>query len=742
MSHRTRWIVLYQIFITTTLFAQSQINMEPITLNDYHQKYVFQRSVYSINSTFTSKDTLYFLEKPENISITAVDSVSRYELLISFQIDSGFVHFKKHLLTVVDENKKQKATAQLDIRYNNIPYVNRVNVYQKSVKVDTVKLTRYDKSFASAVFKGTGLFPNTTFEFDDPAVSVLNDPGWRLEFCPDSIRVGLEINNNRVQLGLKMFRIKNQYTMEGTGQIFIRSAFPPKLFTRIPALVADGNEKSLKLYGENFKKGMTAHLLPNEGMCNVNVISENQMDLQLNLPVLDSGQSYRLVLVNPDGQADTTRYFTVKSKPLSIAKINSVKDGRIFYDRDAHIIITVQATDRWNFKKDKNYEVNIEGERFPVLNVINDTTCEASIRVREKPSQLLHQHVFTINEIDQLPKWKGILTAHAQPKITYISTYRILHPVDTLSIVIKGENLKNAVLRLDEPDVFFQIKENRGDLIRATVIAGDEAAYGEYPLHLVLDGVTFISEQNTFKIEKWQDFSEFVGIETTSLGFIASERLWKSSGLANPIKARDAIEVKFFTRKLKEKLGTQKILISGVLMDSSLTIKGEAFDKKLVRLSKENDVYIWRWRAKEKIKSGDRIEITLSNPGNQNKVTEILYAKPHWFESFHGSTSIVLFKIPFGGSNSKTEILKSIGIGLTYQPPNDENEFIAFDASFIIGNINSDDSDLSVDVGLGLSTILWKYIQIGLGMNLSGDNSGNAFMFVGSRFNLPFNLGL
>ena len=139
---------------------------------------------------------------------------------------------------------------------------------------------------------------------------------------------------------------------------------------------------------------------------------------------------------------------------------------------------------------------------------------------------------------------------------------------------------------------------------------------------------------------------------------------------------------------------------------------------------------------RERIRSGDRIEITLRNPGNHNKITEFFIVEPHWSEAFHGSTSFILFKIPFGGAEEKTEILNSIGLGISYQPFIKKN-FLEFDASFLVGNAKTQNSNIGVEVSFGLSAIFWQHLQVGLGTNLTGTAFSKQFLFVGTRFKIP-----
>ncbi len=738
---RNYWtLFLITFFATTWLYAQKDINvdLEPIVLLNFEKEQSFTRSIYSIGTKFFSTDTVLFLTKVKHINITNVDSVNEHEINITVRIDSGFIAFDKHVIVITDKMSNRKLSANLTIRYARPPSIDEILIKQNgNTKKDTLQLSSSGKTFAFLTLKGEGFFTTSHLQFDDSKIKTLNTPGWRSDNPPLELTVGLEIDDNDVKIGTRRFRVENDFSIEGWGEVLIKSANPPQIISRVKSFIADGTEKQFSIHGDNFYRGIKASLLPADGVARVEFNSSNQITAYLSLPILESSQSYRLIVTNPDGQADTTGFFNVRSKPLGRARVKTIDNGSIFYGKKARVVFALEPQSGWRLDKKNYYEVNIEGNHFPVASVLDDSTCEAVIFLHKDDSvSLLNRHVFTINQVDSPPRWKGTLVALPAPEISYMSSLRTIHAVDTLLLVLKGKNLKNVSLYIEDPEVIFKITENRGDLIMATAIAGKFVSPGSYPLEIKIDGVEFSFDQYRIEIQPWQPFYEYVGLETTSLGFISPQKLWRGSGISHMIEENDGINIKIFANKIREELGEQKIAISGVLIDSSNTIRAEAFDKRMISISKGTAVKTWHWRVRERVRSGDRIEITLQNPGGQNKVTETFFVKPHWSESFHGSTSFILFKMPFGRGEATTEIFRSVGIGISYIPVK-EKQFLAFDGSFILGNVAKGNDNLSVEVGLGLSAILWHHLQIGMGTNLTGHSFDHGFFFVGTRFKLP-----
>ncbi|RPH93361.1 MAG: hypothetical protein EHM72_16405 [Calditrichaeota bacterium] len=302
--------------------------------------------------------------------------------------------------------------------------------------------------------------------------------------------------------------------------------------------------------------------------------------------------------------------------------------------------------------------------------------------------------------------------------------------------MIKGKNLQNAVVLVEDPELTFTILENRNDLIRLVAVAGPHTVMGQYSLEIRIQEVSFQFKEYSITVQPWQPFREFIAFNVTSCGDLPPEECFTGSGKHHAIETHDAITVRLSPDKIGPEFGRQKVYIHGMLTDSSNTIRAEAFDSRMITVEPGEGVITWRWRVRDRIRAGDRIEISLRNPGNQNRITEYFVVVPHWSEAFHGSTSFVLFKLPIGSSAQKTQILNSIGLGISYQPFL-KKRFFECDASFIVGNAKTEQNDMMVEVNFGLSAIFWQYLQVGVGSNLTGTAFSRAFMFVGTRFKLP-----
>jgi hypothetical protein len=126
----------------------------------------------------------------------------------------------------------------------------------------------------------------------------------------------------------------------------------------------------------------------------------------------------------------------------------------------------------------------------------------------------------------------------------------------------------------------------------------------------------------------------------------------------------------------------------------------------------------------------------ISNPGNQNHASELFFVDRRWYEAFSGSSSITLLKIPFNSENEQTEILKNIAFGVNWVPWV-SRRYISFDGAFLVGNPATTDSTVNIEVGFGLSAVLWNHLQIGVGTNLTGGAFDQVYLFLGTRFKLP-----
>ncbi|MDZ7723414.1 MAG: hypothetical protein U5R06_11570 [candidate division KSB1 bacterium] len=716
------------LLICNSLFA---VELEPVRISDYRSKTI-KRSLYSIRLNTPALDTALFVRKVRGLDIKALKPVSDHELLIIFRIDSGFTDFDAHQIALIDSSGQEQSIATLNVFYDRPPVIDSLQVRSSGPTAgDTLTLSGGRTTLAVMHLYGTGLFKHTQIAFDDPAVRVKQDAGWRRVQAPDLMQIGLEIDNQDVQIGKKRFRVKNEYAMEGFGSLFIKAARRPHIISKIEGFTADGTVRNITLHGTRFRPGIQARLLPRQGMVQVETSTPQSVNLSLHLPVMEQSKSFQLVLINPDGQADTTSYFTVRTPPLSHARISPLNVETIFPGKRIHVLVHVDTRAGRTLNPGTAYDINIEGDRFPVLRVVNDSTCEAVIQISSDQTALLwDQHVFTVQPADAAPQWRGTIKSQATPKITYTSPNRTLHPNDTLTMVIKGKHLSDAIVLIEEPDIVFDITENRGDLVRLQVRAGEHVEPGAYPLELRKNGVSFRFPDYHLTVKPWQPFEQYIKLHVNSTGIHSLEP-------KITINSSDVPRLIINTGDIRKNLGVQKLLIHGVLLDSLHTIRAKSVTNGNMTLKPASGTQQWRWRSNKRLRPGDRIEITISNPGGRNKriITCVIQAK--WYENVHGSTSFVLAKLPFGGKH-KTQLLNSIALGVSYQPFASK-EFIEFDGSFIIGNRQTNDKN-AVHVGFGLSSIFWQHVQLGMGTNLTGHSFSTLYMFVGTRFKvaLPF----
>ena len=365
----------------------------------------------------SNRDTALFLQKPKNLFILGVDSVSAHELEIVFQVDSNFVDFQAHSFALFDSMHVQKGAGVIDVWYAAPPVLNRISVRSgNGIDSDTLRLATTKKSFANIRLLGQGLFETTSVFFYDPKIKVIDDPGWKSAAPPNELHFGIEVDGDDIELGLKTFRVKNQYAMESFGSIYLCGSQPPQIIGAIEGFVADGREKQFDLIGRGFSKGIEATLSPADGFVNADYISSNKARISVAIPTLEQSKSYRLVITNADGQADTSSYFIARTTPLSAAKASAIDQKSIFRDKKVNVMFVVDTRDGWRLSRQKSYEVNIEGDRFPIIRVANDSTCEAIIKLNDGDgASVLNQHLFTINEVDRTARWRGMLKSRPAP---------------------------------------------------------------------------------------------------------------------------------------------------------------------------------------------------------------------------------------------------------------------------------------------------------------------------------------
>jgi hypothetical protein len=710
--------------------------LTPITAPHLRASMTETRTIYSPECRFSGSDTVLFTRKQRGLTITTVDSAGPRELACVFRLDSTFVDFGVHEMIVVSANGERKKIANVEVRLAQMPVVDHVTVYQGiRGRRDTLRLAGGSRTLAAMVVSGRALLSSCAVEFDDPAIKAVNESIRRFSDAPDSFRISLEIDARNCPLGPHTFRISSPYGPEGFGQLWLASERPPKIQSTVPSIIADGRERKVRLNGEQFFKGVQVRLWPiaNDLVCENS--SSGVLEVSLALPVVDRNETYRLIVENADGQADTSNFFIGQTMPLSFARAQRIEDGLLFVNRKTRLILQVEVVANRRLQRNRPYEVVIGQDRFPLTRVIDDSTAEVEVLLQDRADQeLLDKRSFTVSEVNCVPLWKGILETQQPPQIKFVSAQRILHSQDTLNLIIKGDHLAKADIYIDETDVNFKILERRDDLIRSQVVSGRTVLAGVYPMELRVSGIPFRFQDHTLTVQPWRPFAEYCRMDIAPQQGPVSRVEWKKS--IRYVNADDAIRVTLLPEMLPENSGTQKLEISGVLLDSANIVKAESMDRKFYTVEKGQEPMLWQWRSRIKPKSGERIEVLLRNPGDQNRLSQTCQVKRRWYEAFQPSTSFILFKVPMGGGNTTTEILKSIGVGLSYQP-DWMQKFMSVDLSFIIGNISSSDDNVSIQTGLGVSMIFWNYLQVGVGSNLTGNSKNPTFIFVGSRFKLP-----
>ncbi|MBN1350600.1 hypothetical protein JXJ21_14380 [candidate division KSB1 bacterium] len=735
------WIAILYYAIPSIICAQqdSFIPVKPIRLSENFQNSSFISTIYSIDAEFTAEDTILFSEKEEYLQIDAVDFVDIHELNFTLKVLNGFGALGPRELYVVDRAGTKKAKARLQIQYQPKPEISRIKtIIGNKICQDTLQLEPFGATSAELILSGKGFFAETQIRFDDPAIEVYNDNQHRSIYAPDSLSVRVLINENKQpEIGSQRFTVQNPFAKESEARIILRSAAPPKITTPLPNFVAEGNEQLFEIKGMRFSKYCEVKTLPAEESYRSEFISPEELKFYLTLPILQENKGYRVVVTNPDGQADTSSTFFAMAKPLAPATAISASNKELFAGGETRIEVVVRMKKYERLSSKTGYEVSFGKSRFPVERIKNDSTMIALVELPPPQSDLPESFFnFTVNPVGLPSRWKGSLKAKSPPKITFMTPNRILHPMDTLHVMIKGNSLDRCEVVLEDPELVAQVLEASEDRMRFSIIAGRNISLTTHSLVLKKGNVLFNFDNYQFDVRNWEDFNKFVALESRAFGTVAPERLWSGTDRMLKIKSGDHIFLKFYGRKIASELGIQKIMVTGVVLDSTNAVRAVAADKKIISLGNSNQIITWNFRVRQGIRSGDRVEITISNPGNQNRVSELFYVERHWFEAFRGASTIALVKIPIGGGNSNTELLKNIGFGINWQPWA-HRKFLSFDGVFIVGNPATTDSTVNIEVGFGVSAVLWNYIQIGLGTNFTGDAFANNFIFLGTRFKLP-----
>ncbi len=735
-------LLIFCIVLSISIQAQvdKPVKCKPIILNESPVNVPINRSIYVINANFGPSDRVVFLEKEEFLKIQSIRLLSENEISFDIIISPEFQNPGVKMLVVVDPDFKTKATAELIFRSQKWPVIQKLGVKNDgAVRSDTLQLQAYSNTSADLMLKGEGFFPGTEIQFDDPNIQVLNDPQHRLIFPPDSMLVGLMVDVRKPPaIGLQKFRIKNPFTLEGEGRLLVRSAFTPKITGTINNYIPDGTETLIEVNGINFVPGSQVSTIPESQIFRTKFISTQKIELYLTLPIQQENTAYRIQVANPDGQRAVSNYFFAMAKPLAPARAISATKRELFCGREELIEIIVRQRRLERLNPKNSYEINFGADRFPIERIKDDSTLVGWVIIPNCGSDTpLNYHNFTVKEVGQPAQWKGTLVAKAAPVVSYMTPNRIIHPMDTLQVMLKGAQLSGVKVTFDEPDVAVEMLEAADDRLRFKIIAGREISRQKFSLMLEKGNVKFEFPAYQIQVQEWEPFNRFIALETPALGKISPQLLWSGKEQVIKIKAGDFILVKFYGRDIRPEAGIQKIHVTGFLLDSVNTIRAEAVENSVIKIGPGNEIITWRFRVRQQVRSGDRIEIVVSNPGNQKRSSEYFYVERKWHEAFRGSTSIALLKIPMSSNQQKTEILNNIAFGINWLPWVNR-KFISFDGSFLIGNPATTDSTVNLEIGLGFSAIILNHIQIGIGTNLTGDSFSDGFIFLGTRFKLPF----
>jgi len=726
--------------ISAGVYSQTsdEVRCAPVDLAQCEFNTPIERSIYKVNANFSAEDSVVFLTKETAIKINSVKFINPNELSFELIVLPEFAQLGPKKLAVVNSQLTPRLAVTLPVVFQRWPTIERIWVKSplKTIQ-DTLQLQASGVTAVDLILKGHGFFPGSEVHFDDSEITVLNDAQNRLIFPPDSLIVRLVIDPKKPPAcGYQRFVITSPHALEGQGRILVRQARAPVITSTLNNFIPDGSEYKFEITGTHFSNNAEVSALPPIKNSRATVSTPEKIQLYLTLPVQQDNQSYRVVVTNPDGQADTSNYFFAMAKPLEKASARSATSRELFSGHSALIAVTVKLKRLERLNSRIAYEINFGTDRFPVERLHDDSTLIARVRLPKSPGDSpLNYHHFTVGEMGQTAKWKGILVAKTPPTIGSITGDGIIHPNDTLQVMLKGTYLDGIKIIFEDPEMSCQVLETTPERIRLLIIAGQVRANQAFPLTLEKGGVQFEHTHLKIEVRDWERFPQFVALEIPATGTIAPQRLWSGQERIIKIKSNDFILLKFYGREINPELGEQKILVSGFLLDSVSTIRAETFEKKMIKLRHGNEIVTWRFRVRQRIRSGDRIEIVISNPGNRNRTAEYFYVERHWYEAFRASSSIPLIKIPTSGG--KTELLKNVAFGINWLPWM-QRKFISFNGEFIVGNPTSTDEAVNIEIGFGISAILLNYIQLGIGSNLTGEAFKDSFLFLGTRLRMQF----
>ena len=98
------------------------------------------------------------------------------------------------------------------------------------------------------------------------------------------------------------------------------------------------------------------------------------------------------------------------------------------------------------------------------------------------------------------------------------------------------------------------------------------------------------------------------------MGTFPAKSLWQDTAQVHIIAKNETIRLDFETKDIDKDSGEQNVIITAVLIDSLYSIRSQAVIYKTIINNGQNMTINWQWRIKERIHSGDRIELSLQNP--------------------------------------------------------------------------------------------------------------------------------
>ena len=239
------WTVTFFLLCGSVFNLFSEVNVTPIYLDELGPDSLVTRSIYKVQGMFTDSDSVVFLEQQPHLRIERVMCENSNIMAFSIRILPGFQQLGERQIAVVNSAFARKALGKLTVKYHQWPTIDCTWLKTRlESKLDTLTLLPYGTTAADLMLKGNGFYPATSIQFDDPAITVLNDIQNRLVLPPDSIQVRIVIDGAKIpETGWKRFTLSNPNVMQGEGRILLRSSRPPRITNTLDFLEPDGRSR-------------------------------------------------------------------------------------------------------------------------------------------------------------------------------------------------------------------------------------------------------------------------------------------------------------------------------------------------------------------------------------------------------------------------------------------------------------------------------------------------------------------